>query len=101
MKRLLKIAGSLVAAYALTCGLFFVLMLQSPDVFAGVMKHVPWPALMALPFKTLWLTARSGSVHLGDPAPDFVLESIDHKEHFRLSSLQGKKPVVLVFGSYT
>jgi len=40
-------------------------------------------------------------VSVGDMAPDFALESPDHKSSFRLSSLRGEKPVVLVFGSYT
>lgn len=101
MGKALKFAGALLAAYAITCGALFVVMLQSPDVFSGVMRHVPWPAMMALPFRSLWLTARGGSVRLGDPAPDFFLENVDHREHFRLSSLRGQKPVVLVFGSYT
>ena len=101
MRKVLKIAGALLLIYAITCGAFFALMLQSPDVFAGVMKHVPWPAFVVLPFRSLWLTARSGSVRAGDPAPDFLLESLDHKERLRLSSLRGQRPVVLVFGSYT
>jgi peroxiredoxin len=56
---------------------------------------------VALPFKPLWQVARAGSVNVGDMAPDFSLESPDHKSSFRLSSLRGEKPVVLVFGSYT
>ena len=79
----------------------FGVMLQSPDRFAATMKHVPWPAFVALPFKPLWQVARAGNVNIGDMAPDFSLESPDHKASFRLSSLRGEKPVVLVFGSYT
>jgi peroxiredoxin len=56
---------------------------------------------VALPFKPLWQVARAGNVNVGDMAPDFSLESPDHKSSFRLSSLRGEKPVVLVFGSYT
>lgn len=37
----------------------------------------------------------------GDPAPDFKLRSLDGKVMIELSSLRGKKPVALVFGSYT
>ena len=60
---------------------------------------------------------REGALKLGQPAPDFDLAVLDPKTHeplkvkdddgaqkvqtFKLSSLQGKKPVVLVFGSYT
>jgi len=79
----------------------FAAMLQSPDNFARTMKHVPWPAFMVLPFRPLWNVARSGRVSLGQVAPDFTLESPDHKNHIQLSTLQGQMPIVLVFGSYT
>jgi hypothetical protein len=101
VRKVLKILGGLVAVYVVTCGTLFAAMLQSPDAFARNMKHVPWAAFMVLPFKTLWMTARSGHVRVGDTAPDFSLEGADHKSHFQLSSLRGQKPVVLVFGSYT
>jgi hypothetical protein len=96
-----KIALAIVALYAAVTALLFGVMQQSPDRFAATMKHVPWPAFVALPFKPLWQVARAGSVNVGDMAPDFSLESPDHKSSFRLSSLRGEKPVVLVFGSYT
>ena len=38
---------------------------------------------------------------VGDVAPDFTLKSVDGKETVKLSSFKGKKPVLLVFGSYT
>lgn len=37
----------------------------------------------------------------GDTAPDFALKSLDGKQTVKLSSFKGKKPVALVFGSYT
>ena len=37
----------------------------------------------------------------GDPAPDFQLSDIDGDHSVRLSDFQGKKPVALVFGSFT
>ena len=37
----------------------------------------------------------------GDLAPDFSLEDIDGKDSVTLSDFQGKKPVALVFGSFT
>jgi|SRR5580700_12044666 hypothetical protein len=100
-KVLAKIAVSIVALYAVMTAVLFGVMLQSPDRFAATMKHVPWPAFAALPFKPLWQVARRGNVNVGDMAPDFSLETPDHKSSFRLSSLRGEKPVVLVFGSYT
>ena len=101
MKKLLKVLGAMVGLYAVVSGTLFAAMLQSPDDFARTMKYVPWPAFLLLPFKPLWSVARSGHVSVGDTAPDFALESPDHKRHFQLSSLRGQKPVVLVFGSYT
>ncbi|MBZ5540632.1 MAG: hypothetical protein LAN61_08955 [Acidobacteriia bacterium] len=101
MSKLLKILGVVVALYALLSGLLFAAMLQSPDDFAQTMKYVPWPAFVVLPFSPLWNVARNGHVRVGDVAPDFSLESADHRSHFQLSSLRGQKPVVLVFGSYT
>jgi hypothetical protein len=100
-KVLAKAALGVVGLYAALTVLLFGVMMQSPDRFAATMKHVPWPAFAALPFKPLWQVARAGNVNVGDMAPDFLLESPDHKSSFRLSSLRGEKPVVLVFGSYT
>jgi hypothetical protein len=100
-KILAKAALAFVGLYVALTALLFGVMLQSPDRFAATMKHVPWPVFAALPFKPLWQVARAGQVIVGDMAPDFSLESPDHKSSFRLSSLRGEKPVVLVFGSYT
>ena len=38
---------------------------------------------------------------VGDDAPDFSLKTLDGKSTVKLSSFEGKKPVVLIFGSYT
>ncbi len=37
----------------------------------------------------------------GDEAPDFELGDARGENRVRLSDLQGKKPVALIFGSYT
>jgi len=37
----------------------------------------------------------------GDLAPDFTLYDIDGKNSVTLSDFRGKKPVALVFGSFT
>jgi peroxiredoxin len=37
----------------------------------------------------------------GDVAPDFTLYDISGMESITLSDFRGKKPVALVFGSYT
>jgi hypothetical protein len=97
IKVVLVLAVLYVAASA---GLYWV-MRQPPEVFGGVMRYVPMPTLMVLPFKPLWLRARAGHLKVGDAAPDFALATYDKKSSVQLSYLRGQKPVVLVFGSYT
>jgi hypothetical protein len=40
-------------------------------------------------------------LNVGDPAPGFCLKTIDDKQTVSLSDYRGKRPVVLIFGSYT
>jgi Ca2+-binding EF-hand superfamily protein len=51
------------------------------------------------------LSGELGSFHEGPaidaPAPDFSLKTQDGQQQVTLSSFRGKKPVVLVFGSFT
>ncbi len=101
MKRLLKIATALLLAYGMVVLAFYIAMRQKPGVFGRVMSATPNAAFVVLPFKSMWLSARRGSLRPGDNAPDFLLESHDHKAKVQLSSFRGQKPVVLVFGSYT
>ena len=101
MRKLIKIASVVVLVYALLLGGFYLAMCQKPDVLSSVMKRVPGPVFMLFPFKPMWLSARNGSLKVGDEAPDFSLETQDQKARVQLSSRRGKKPVVLVFGSYT
>jgi hypothetical protein len=42
-----------------------------------------------------------GSLKVGDLAPDFELKPLDGKATVKLSSFRDRKPVALVFGSYT
>jgi hypothetical protein len=76
-------------------------MCQKPEVFSSVMSKAPNLVFMVFPFRPMWLYARKGQLKVGDQAPDFTLEQFDKKATVQLSSLRGKKPVVLVFGSYT
>ena len=101
MKTVLKVAAVGVGLYVAITAVFFVVMSQTPEKIARTMMHVPWAACRVFPLRMVWMRARSGSVEQGEMAPDFSLESPDHKSHFQLSSLRGQKPVVLVFGSYT
>jgi hypothetical protein len=101
MRILLKIAAGLVAAYLLLSACLFAIMVQPPVRFAKIVARLPWPLFMILPFEPLWAHARAGHLAVGDAAPDFDLETLDKSAHVRLSSFQGQKPVVLIFGSYT
>ena len=38
---------------------------------------------------------------VGELAPDFELRDINGENPIQLSSYQGKKPVILIFGSFT
>jgi hypothetical protein len=76
-------------------------MRQSPETFGGVMAKLPGVAYVVVPFETMWMRARSGTLHAGDAAPDFSLTKLDKTATVQLSSLTAQQPVVLVFGSYT
>ena len=41
------------------------------------------------------------TLRVGDAAPDFKLKTKDGSREVQLSSFKGKKPVVLIFGSFT
>jgi len=41
------------------------------------------------------------TLRVGDAAPDFKLKTKDSSREVQLSSFKGKRPVVLVFGSFT
>ncbi len=90
----------LVLYVALVAGLAYA-MRQPPETFGRVMKHAPMAAFLVLPFETLWTHARAGSLDVGESAPDFSLNMLDHARQVKLSDFRGRKPVVLIFGSYT
>jgi hypothetical protein len=100
MRIALRVLLALAVMYfAVVAGLAIV-MRQPPDRFGAVMAKVPGMAFAVLPFETLWMNARAGRLQVGDPAPDFTLQTVDGVRQVALSSLRGQ-PVVLVFGSYT
>jgi hypothetical protein len=99
----LTVLGALALLWVLACTSLFAVMRQSPDKFARVMARVPGPvAFLILPFETLWTHARAGRLQVGDSAPDFSLMKLDKSAQIQLSTLTAqRRPVVLVFGSYT
>lgn len=100
-RKLVMVLGGLLGVYVLLSAGLFAAMLQPPDRFGQIMKRMPGPAFAVLPFEPLWQIARDGSLRVGDPAPDFSLETTDKSSRVKLSSFHGQKPVVLIFGSYT
>jgi hypothetical protein len=93
----------LAVLWGLGCGALYRIMLRPPEAFAGFMAKLPGPVPSLLfPFETLWMRARSGTLHPGDPAPDFSLAKLDKTAHVQLSTFSAQqRPVVLIFGSYT
>jgi hypothetical protein len=89
------------AVFYIAISAALVAVMHHPIVFGNVMRHVPDPFMMALPFKQLWFVARAGRLKVGDPAPSFSLPTPDKQTHVSLASFRGQKPVVLIFGSYT
>ena len=97
------IAGAIVLAllYVSATVALYAAMRQPPETFGAVMAHVPSVAMLVLPFEPLWMNARSGHLQVGDRAPDFSLRQLHGEGTVTLSQQYAKKPVVLVFGSYT
>jgi len=101
-KIMLGCFAALTIAYASFGSYIWWAMRQPPEVFGRVMARMPGPVVFLLfPFETFWLQARAGTVHVGDPAPDFTLSKLDKTASVHLAELNRQGPVVLVFGSYT
>jgi hypothetical protein len=99
---LLRLFAGLAVLYFAFAVFVWWSMRQAPEKFGRIMARIPGPAVfLLLPFETLWTHARSGVLHVGDPAPDFTLVAQDKSGHVQLSALNRQRPVVLVFGSYT
>jgi hypothetical protein len=100
-----KTAGRILAGTALlyttTVAGLYLAMWQPPERFGAIVSRVPTPAMRILPFRPLWMSARAGSLAVGDAAPDFALPTVAHTATVRLSEQWRERPVVLIFGSYT
>ena len=99
-----SVAALLVACvvlWATATAALYAAMCQTPERFGAIMSHVPGIAMAVLPFRPLWMSARGGRVQVGDIAPDFALPALHGAQVVTLSDEYRRKPVVLVFGSYT
>jgi hypothetical protein len=104
MKKLLVRGMILLVVFWLGgCVAIYAAMRRPPESFARVMARIPGPvAFLAFPFEILWTHARAGQLKPGDPAPDFLLTKLDKSGSVQLSALIAqRRPVVLIFGSYT
>jgi hypothetical protein len=100
-RKALLILGCAVLAYGMATLGLYIAMRQTPERFGSIMAKTPTIAMVVLPFKPLWMSARAGRLKTGDEAPDFALPTLDHSRTVKLSDEYREKPVVLVFGSYT
>jgi hypothetical protein len=103
--RVLRVAAAClvgcVLLYGAATAALYAAMRQPPETFGRIMSHVPAVAMIALPFRPLWMSARAGHLQVGDLAPDFALPVLHGDRTVTLSNEYRHKPVVLVFGSYT
>jgi len=95
------VLAALVLAYGGLTGALYLAMRQPPERFGAIMSKVPDVAMMVLPFEPLWMSARRGSLRVGDTAPDFALPKLDKSGTVELAAEWRERPLVLVFGSYT
>jgi len=99
---LLRLLLGLMVGYVCFGAYILWAMHQPPEMFGRVMARMPGPIpFLIFPFETAWIHARAGTLHVGDPAPDFSLLKLDKSERVQLSALNQQQPVVLIFGSYT
>ena len=101
MKLLGITLGGLASLYIAASAGLYISMRQPPERFGAIMSKVPMVAMMILPFKPLWMSARAGHLAVGQAAPDFALQTVDRSRTVRLSREWRERPIVLIFGSYT
>jgi hypothetical protein len=101
MRIVRTLAIALLVVYVALVATAYWLMRQPPEQFATAIGRMPQAMFMVLPFETLWMRARAGALQAGDVAPDFTLPTLDKSAQVELADFRGKKPVVLIFGSYT
>ena len=96
-----RILGALALTYVVATAAFYVAMRQPPERFGAIMAKVPMVAMIVFPFEPLWMSARKGTLSVGDSAPDLSLHTVNGAEIVRLSDQWRDRPVALIFGSYT
>ena len=101
LRRLLIGIAVVLAAYSAFLLTTYRAMTRPPEEFGRYMKSLPSFAMYTVPFPPMWNRARAGTLQIGDAAPDFELPRHDKSGRVRLADFRGKRPVILMFGSYT
>jgi hypothetical protein len=65
MRIVLRIGLVVVLVYVMLVAGLAISMRQPPEKFGGVMAKMPPIAFTALPFRSLWMKARAGSLTVG------------------------------------
>ena len=71
------------------------------SIFTEIIKELKFNTRYRKTLMTEQKKLDSKAPKVGDIAPDFTLYGIEGKDSVTLSEFRGKKPVALVFGSYT
>ena len=96
------VAVGLLVVYIVLGTVVLSAMLAPPERFGQFMKRMPAAVVWgALPARRMWLWARRGDLSVGDVAPDFTLRQQGQSGRVTLAAFRARRPVVLVFGSYT
>jgi hypothetical protein len=80
---------------AVTAGVLLVLAFGALSLMAGSPKDALAMVRFALPHMHV------GNLKVGDRYPDARLVALDGNTRFRIHERTGKRPLVLVFGSFT
>ena len=76
LRKFVIVCATCAVVYAAAAVGLYAAMRQPPETFGAIMKRVPTVAMMVLPFKPLWMSARAGHLQIGDRAPDFSLRPL-------------------------
>jgi hypothetical protein len=101
VRKVALVLAILLLTYGVATAGLYLAMSQPPETFGAIMAKVPMVAMIVLPFEPLWMSARRGTLEVGNTAPDFSLPTVDRSRTVTLSEEMRLRPVVLVFGSYT
>jgi len=71
------------------------------SIFSEIIKEIEFNGRYRKSLMAAQKKVDANAPRQGDMAPDFTLYDIEGKDSVTLSNFRGKKPVALVFGSFT